>query len=180
MYTNIPQQYVSINLLEIRSKIIFSYLALCIFVFKGFYSSIYKILMENITFFLILKVWLMDLWKLGKICAYIDRSLVVGLTVCPFSSIIEEGYLLSSMSCLVIGSSPDNGVNYWFYLVWCESSPIRKWLVIALLLVSLLAKWACIAWLIIVVASRIHRYDWWLLSPVVACPAPPGAMKVYQ
>lgn len=87
----------------------------------------------------------MDLWKLGKICAYNDRPLVVGLMVCPISSIIEEGYLLSSGSCLVTGSLPDNGLNYWFHLVWCDLSPIRKWLVIALLLISLLAKWACIA-----------------------------------
>ena len=85
-----------------------------------------------------------------------NKSLGVGLMLCPFSRITVVGSLVGFITCLDIDSSSSNAAKYGFHFIHSTLNPIRKQFVTSMTFMPLLHHWACLARLVIILAHRIH------------------------
>lgn len=71
------------------------------------------------------------------ICGCSDNSLGIDLVLFPFSRKIVGSSSLGPMTCLAVGSCPNDGARYEFPLVKLDFHAIRMWSVTPMTLVLL-------------------------------------------
>ena len=102
-----------------------------------------------------------------------DKSLVVYLILGLLTKILVIGSALMFMTCLSIGSWPNNSARY-------ELNPIRKWLVTPIIFVPLLNQWvSLVRSLILIVYKYLGIVDGYF-SSLVAYIAPCSLIKASQ